>query len=208
MATSYKSIDDGGTDVGGHVVLNFVNTCGGADKRRDGERLTDWETAIDWATAHGLIDPAELRPMEKTRRKEERDPSDLLDELRDLRETVHTVLSALAGGMPVPQAARVRLEGYVIDAVKHAELRLNGHEPASWVVVPEKAGSALMKDRLALAANALLGQPVIANVRECAACSWLFLDLSKSKSRRWCSMATCGNRAKAQRHYRAMKESG
>jgi predicted RNA-binding Zn ribbon-like protein len=40
-------------------------------------------------------------------------------------------------------------------------------------------------------------------VRECAgsACTWLFLDRSRNRSRRWCSMQTCGNRAKARRHY-------
>ncbi|RQR64221.1 hypothetical protein DIE19_08770 [Burkholderia sp. Bp9126] len=75
----------------------------------------------------------------------------------------------------------------------------------SATVCPEKAGSALIRDRLAIAANELLSQPILSNVRECDACSWLFLDLSRSKSRRWCSMATCGNRAKAQRHYHTMR---
>jgi predicted RNA-binding Zn ribbon-like protein len=39
-------------------------------------------------------------------------------------------------------------------------------------------------------------------VRECAGdgCGWLFLDTSKAHRRRWCSMAVCGNRAKARRH--------
>jgi predicted RNA-binding Zn ribbon-like protein len=32
-------------------------------------------------------------------------------------------------------------------------------------------------------------------------CSWLFLDTSRNRSRRWCSMEDCGNRAKARRHY-------
>jgi hypothetical protein len=32
-------------------------------------------------------------------------------------------------------------------------------------------------------------------------CGWLFLDLSKNASRRWCEMRSCGNRAKARRHY-------
>ena len=40
-----------GVDVGGHLVLNFVNTCGGAGKERDAERLVAWCDAIDWATA-------------------------------------------------------------------------------------------------------------------------------------------------------------
>lgn len=40
-------------------------------------------------------------------------------------------------------------------------------------------------------------------VRVCAGerRGWLFLDTSKSGSRRWCSMEGCGNRAKARQHY-------
>jgi predicted RNA-binding Zn ribbon-like protein len=40
-------------------------------------------------------------------------------------------------------------------------------------------------------------------VRECGGdhCGWLFLDETKNRSRRWCEMSVCGNRAKARRHY-------
>ncbi|MEY9214953.1 CGNR zinc finger domain-containing protein [Thermobifida halotolerans] len=40
-------------------------------------------------------------------------------------------------------------------------------------------------------------------IRRCAnpACVLRFLDTSKNGTRRWCSMATCGNRAKAARHH-------
>jgi predicted RNA-binding Zn ribbon-like protein len=31
-------------------------------------------------------------------------------------------------------------------------------------------------------------------------CYWLFYDVSRTGRRRWCDMATCGNRAKAARH--------
>jgi predicted RNA-binding Zn ribbon-like protein len=50
----------------------------------------------------------------------------------------------------------------------------------------------------------LLVGPRRAKVRRCAndQCLWLFVDESKSGTRRWCSMASCGNRAKAHRHYR------
>jgi predicted RNA-binding Zn ribbon-like protein len=36
-------------------------------------------------------------------------------------------------------------------------------------------------------------------------CGWLFLDQSPSGRRKWCSMADCGNRAKARRHYRRVQ---
>jgi predicted RNA-binding Zn ribbon-like protein len=36
----------------------------------------------------------------------------------------------------------------------------------------------------------------------CPNCEWLFVDRSKNRSRTWCDMAVCGNRAKARLHYR------
>jgi predicted RNA-binding Zn ribbon-like protein len=41
-------------------------------------------------------------------------------------------------------------------------------------------------------------------IRQCEhdRCVLWFLDTSRNGTRRWCSMATCGNRAKAERHYR------
>lgn len=189
------------TGVGGHLVLDFMNTCGGAGKVRDVERLVDWQDAIGWATASGVVDPADSRLIEKARSGS----GHLLKELTGLRETMHAVFSAIAGGVPPPETARLRLERDIVKAMSHSTMCFKGQAPVHWTVCPEKAGSALIKDRLAIAASELLSQPVLANVRECAACSWLFLDLSRSRSRRWCSMATCGNRAKAQRHYHAMK---
>ena len=53
----------------------------------------------------------------------------------------------------------------------------------------------------------LLAGPRRLRVRQCAnpQCQWLFLDDSKSGTRRWCSMSACGNRAKAHRHYLRVK---
>jgi predicted RNA-binding Zn ribbon-like protein len=47
----------------------------------------------------------------------------------------------------------------------------------------------------------LLRSPDLDRVRECANhdCGWLFLDLSRNRSRKWCDMNTCGNRAKVRR---------
>jgi predicted RNA-binding Zn ribbon-like protein len=54
----------------------------------------------------------------------------------------------------------------------------------------------------------LLTSDELHRVRVCAApdCDWLFMDESRSRSRQWCSMVTCGNRAKARRFYRRTRE--
>ena len=47
-------------------------------------------------------------------------------------------------------------------------------------------------------------------IRICAndTCRWIFYDESRAGRRRWCDMATCGNRAKAQRHRARQKHGG
>jgi predicted RNA-binding Zn ribbon-like protein len=62
---------------------------------------------------------------------------------------------------------------------------------------------------IAEAMGDLVCQKDFALVRKCesAACTLWFLDISKAHARRWCSMAVCGNRAKAAAH-RARARSG
>ena len=44
------------------------------------------------------------------------------------------------------------------------------------------------------------GQPERIKVCDNDRCRWVFYDTSRTARRRWCDMATCGNRAKAARH--------
>ncbi|WP_377295588.1 CGNR zinc finger domain-containing protein [Rhizobium sp. SGZ-381] len=51
----------------------------------------------------------------------------------------------------------------------------------------------------------LLSLPQKDRLKICGHCGWLFVDRSKNRSRFWCDMTVCGNRAKAARHYRRQK---
>ncbi|HEY9413327.1 MAG TPA: CGNR zinc finger domain-containing protein, partial [Pseudonocardia sp.] len=53
---------------------------------------------------------------------------------------------------------------------------------------------------LALRAITLVLAPPPQGVRACDSCGWFFIDFSRSRRRRWCSMKTCGNQAKAARY--------
>ncbi|WP_439871629.1 CGNR zinc finger domain-containing protein [Rhizobium leguminosarum] len=52
----------------------------------------------------------------------------------------------------------------------------------------------------------LIAMPDPQRMKICGNCGWLFIDRSRNRSRIWCDMAVCGNRAKANRHYRRKKE--
>lgn len=40
----------------------------------------------------------------------------------------------------------------------------------------------------------------------CPNCEWLFIDKSRNRSRNWCDMNVCGNRAKARLHYQKKRK--
>ena len=60
---------------------------------------------------------------------------------------------------------------------------------------------------LALSTAEILTSERVHRIRECSGCYWMFMDTSRNGLRRWCDMKTCGNRAKAHRHYERTKNS-
>ncbi|WP_394427819.1 CGNR zinc finger domain-containing protein [Streptomyces sp. SGAir0957] len=78
-----------------------------------------------------------------------------------------------------------------------ATLRAGVLAPAPHLTAPRKALAAL-----AIAWSELAVTGEAARLKRCSehACAWVFWDTSKNRSRRWCSMRVCGNRAKARRY--------
>ncbi len=126
-----------------------------------------------------------------------------------MRETLFLVFSAVALGSIVPAAALSRLNDLVAEA---ASRRRVTHQRGTftWSWEPDDPADL---DRLrwmaAWSAAELLTSAEVDRVRQCAGegCAWLFLDTSKNRTRRWCDMSVCGNRAKARRHYRKVVSS-
>ena len=67
-------------------------------------------------------------------------------------------------------------------------------------------GKASLEAVTARSALRLIGEPEPERLKICGHCGWLFIDRSRNRSRAWCDMTVCGNRAKASRHYRRRKE--
>jgi predicted RNA-binding Zn ribbon-like protein len=52
----------------------------------------------------------------------------------------------------------------------------------------------------------LIASPDTERLKICPNCEWLFIDRSKNRSRTWCDMSVCGNRAKARLHYKKKRK--
>ncbi|WP_406284186.1 CGNR zinc finger domain-containing protein [Embleya sp. NBC_00896] len=75
-------------------------------------------------------------------------------------------------------------------------------EPAGLLPSPELPPVARALAALAIAWSELVTTGEAARLKRCAehGCAWVFWDVSKNRSRRWCSMRVCGNRTKARRY--------
>src|SRR4051812_45239320 len=97
--------------IGGHVVLDFVNTVSWrGDPARRVDRLADFPTFVSWAVAAGaLVRPTPLRRV---------DPATgarALRRARQVREALHGTLAAAAGGVRPDLLA---LQPIVVDAIR------------------------------------------------------------------------------------------
>jgi len=186
--------------------LDFVNTDGGvhaADSVGDFDGLVAWlETAI-------ALDVERAQMM---RRRAIQQPSGATAALVDARRVRAALRSLAERGSVAPQA---RLDALAeINRVlgrsagtRRLELRSDGTFARSFVPVGD-AFAGLMIPIVESAADALiLGE--LPRVRHCAdpRCARVFYDGTKNAARRWCDMATCGNRAKAARHRARLKAS-
>lgn len=164
---------------GGHPALDLTATLKGRLKDTQRELLAEPEDLVRWLVAAGLAsseiacDPATVRVA------------------HELREAIHLLVHARLAGSRLPDRARRVLNQVARRGSAPRQLTAEGDALL--------AGDALQ--RLGFVANeaiALLGGTARGQIRKCEneGCAVLFVDLSRSGARRWCSMAACGNRHK------------
>ena len=170
------------------------------------EHLETPDQAFDWIKARDVIHAALL---DDARDKLAHDPDAaerVLGKIRRVRDSLRKVAYAVAEDRPAPTSALAEVNR-ALRAREIIEL-----EPAAdGIRVGHRHVGDPVDDALAR-----LAQPVVQaiaaghedRIRICAndECRWVFYDESPTGRRRWCDMATCGNRAKAARH-RARKKA-
>jgi predicted RNA-binding Zn ribbon-like protein len=191
--------------VGERLWLDFVNT---ELTHRAADALRDFEGYVQWLELATVLDGERAGAL---RRRALEQPAGAHAALLDARR-VRLGLRALAERGA--QGERVRLDALAeINRVlgrsagtRRVERRTDGTYTRSFVPVGD-AFAGLMIPIVESAADALiLGE--LPRVRRCAdaSCVRVFYDNTKNGRRRWCDMATCGNRAKAARHRARLRQ--
>jgi predicted RNA-binding Zn ribbon-like protein len=187
--------------IGGHPALDFVNTWAGWDEppRPDHEWLSSYEHFAVWSMHADLLATGELDRVRGTARRNPGYAAEVLTAARRLRTALHT-----AALDPRDERAVATVTGFVRQA--GAVVRLQpGTEPAWQFAGPARLDTPL--HAVSWAAADLLTRAPLERVRACPGdvCGWLFLD--RTGRRRWCSMSSCGNRAKVRAHAERQRQA-
>lgn len=188
--------------VGGSLALDFANTVGGT-RVHPKEYLTSYGELVAWSEAAGAVAPEAAERL-RARAGEDPDAAEAAwARALELRETIYRIFDAVADGRPVQASDLEALNERLGPAM--AELRVTLADGGfGWRAVGEGKDLEAMLAAVARDAAELLVSGDLERVKQCGGedCAWLFVDESRNRSRRWCDMADCGNRAKQRRHYR------
>lgn len=192
---------------GGHVCLDFANTLDYRGRPNELDLLSQYRDLVTFAELTGVINAADAQRAVRAGDRNPTEADRVLRKARKLREAAFSIFSAIAARQQPAVAALEELNSAVCEAGAN-RMVASGADQFVWQWQRDDVGLKWILWPIALAAAELLVSDDVSNVRSCASesCDWLFLDHSKSHSRRWCDMKTCGNRNKARRFYRARRQ--
>jgi predicted RNA-binding Zn ribbon-like protein len=183
------------------LAIDFANTLFWRGSEAPSEGLADFPALIDWLARAGV-------PWEILATAPDGRAVTVFAEAIGLREAIYRIFSDIAEGRALAEADLATLNGALAEAPPRTRLV---HEASgyAWAAEPSRRGVATLLAPVLWSAADLLARTGRLRIRRCEndKCRWLFIDRSKAGTRRWCDMAACGNRAKAQRHYSRVKHA-
>jgi len=188
------------TLIGGELALDFANTSSGRGSTNHKDHIVRSSHVAQWAAHARLIPPADSKWLAAAVETDATLGARLLREALAVRENIYELGAALAAGRLAPPKCIETLAKSYARALARGRLTPSG-ENFGWAWSPREAPVEAVLGPISLSALTLLQQADLTRVKQCQGheCGWLFFDTTKNKSRRWCEMKICGNRAKQKR---------
>jgi predicted RNA-binding Zn ribbon-like protein len=187
---------------GGHLALDFVNTVGNR-LAEPTEHLSTYGDVLAWAEARGVVSKSGAAALRKQAAADSEGARRMHRSAIEFREAVYRVLLAASSGRrPAPNDLLI-LNRHVSATFQSAAVTLSGDRFVLDTSNPTALGPVL--EPVVRSAVDLMTTEALTRVGCCAdqTCGWLFLDATRSHTRRWCDMKQCGNRNKVRRFRQA-----
>jgi predicted RNA-binding Zn ribbon-like protein len=191
----------------GWLCLDFANTVEWHASSSPVETLNTYADLIEWSANRGIVSGDAKDVLLRKSEEKPIEAQAVLQKAREVRENIYQILSDTAHGNPIKISDLKGLNKALASTLSHS--RLAPHEGGlrwEWDSRSDKLDSVIWP--VVKSAVDVLTSEGINRVGQCAderGCGWLFWDSSRNRSRRWCDMSDCGNRAKVRRFYAKKK---
>ncbi|MBL8781811.1 MAG: ABATE domain-containing protein [Alphaproteobacteria bacterium] len=185
------------------LCLDFANSRYWRGTDQPTETLETFNDVFTWLAAANALDSRTVEALKQNWQPSDADHAETIQ----LREALYRIFTAVAAHAE-PASADIEIFNRKLTAAP-ARTQLVKQEGAYLWRANLKPQLPDLLAPILWTAGDMLAEPRRDRVRLCAneKCVWLFLDDSKSGTRRWCDMKACGNRAKAHRHYEKKKKA-
>lgn len=184
------------------LCLSLTKTRGWEERDPAGDRIGDYSALVEWAVEEKVLSTASAAALRRRVEENAKETAAAVDRVHDFRAAAHGLLAAIGSGIDVTQDSLTALNLWLPRAQAGLELTPSseGGFLRRWKDGEEDLDRILWMSVRSLAD--LLLAPELERLKFCDArdCGWLFIDASRNRSRRWCDMADCGNRAKVRRY--------
>jgi predicted RNA-binding Zn ribbon-like protein len=193
--------------VGGALCLDFTNLVSWRDSPAPRDYMQSYDDLVLWSAHAGLLTVDEQRELLESSKGSPEAGALVFAEALDLREAIFRIFSAAAeASEPVSRD---------VDSLNHflsramAAARVEKGQKGFGLGFSARGLDRMLPPIVWSAVQLLTGES-LRRVKGCSGdnCGWLFVDMSKNGSRKWCEMRDCGNRAKARRHYQKVRNKG
>ena len=195
--------------VAGSLPLDFANTLDNrGDPEREKELLATYADLVAFVRQSDALPDAVARKLIARAAREPRAAASVLNRARILREAICRVFAAIAESRDPAPADLDILNAQITASAAHTRLRKTGGAfTFTWSAESDELERVLWP--IVRASADLLTSEDLGRVRLCEdeKCRWAFLDTSRNRTRRWCDMKVCGNRAKVRRFYKRQKQA-
>jgi predicted RNA-binding Zn ribbon-like protein len=186
-----------------HLFIAFSNTLDWHASEHPVESLNAYADLVEWAVKQEIVTAEQGSALQERAAHAPKEAGKVLARAVELREAIYRTISASGATQPPAAADIAIINRELAQALCHLEVVAQGSTFGwGWRGMAE-AMDAMLWPVVRSAAEQLVAED-LHRVKVCAdvrGCGYMFYDETRNRSRRWCDMGTCGNRAKAQRHY-------
>ncbi len=198
--------------IGGRVCLDFMNTVGARRWSPEGkmsirdEKLHDYVDLLAWARHAGALPDAQANVLVRESYRHHEDATAVFHRAIRLREAIYLVFKAILSRKP-PTRSDLAMLNEELRVARNVERLAMGRSVLEWQWNMPLTTLDGVLGSVARSAADLLTRGDLSRLRQCEGddCGWIFEDTTRNRSRHWCDMRDCGNRARVRRFRRRQR---